>query len=159
MSATPEPDASKFFDRKYRLRNRAIAAGVVGLLALGAMLMKGLPGFGGGSGDAGIPSTSKTTTEDDESKRQDADEVLTLWVKGEQYMLREKAGSTQSWSLIDLEKAKSMAGSAQGNEVGIRVRYYIGDTAIYDTVDQLRRALLQTVAPEEISVIEKDPKQ
>lgn len=156
MLANSEPDASKFLNRKKRLRNVAVAGGAIGLIALGAMLMKGLLDFGLGAGGSSINADAKTPAENEESKRPSSGSVVTLRVVGEAYEVREMTDATATWHAVDLAQIKSMVEAAPGNESGIRVRYYVSETAVFETVERLRQALLQIAEAREIYAVDDD---
>lgn len=144
-----------------RMRNRVIAAGAVGLIALGAMLFQGLPGFGNGKGDgdSSTDSDSKTKSDDESNRVASYGDVVTIRVIGEAYEVRETFdgnNDNNKWRPIKLDEITALVNKSKGNQVGVRVRYYVNDSAVFDAEDILRRTLEAAVPRSAISAINSE---
>lgn len=121
-------------------------------------MFQGLTGFGTGDGQDNSTSDSDSKTKSvDESKRVASyGDVVTIRVIGEAYEVRETFGGNNTWRPIKLDEITTLVNKSKGNPVGVRVRYYVNDSAVLEAEDKLRQTLEDTVPRSAISAINSE---
>ncbi len=131
--------------------------GAVGLIAVGAMMFQGLPGLGsGGSDGSDTDSESQNKSDDKSTKPAEYGDVVVFQIVGEGYEVRELRGDEITWRAVGLDEITELAKQSKGNEVGIKVRYYVDDTAVFDAETKLRETLESAVSRSKISIIDRE---